>query len=35
MALSIDTGGMRILAAYNVLDPEKLKRFALSQLCGE
>lgn len=28
MALSIDTDGLRILAAYNVLNPEKLSRIA-------
>jgi RNA polymerase sigma-70 factor (ECF subfamily) len=33
-ALSFDTDGMRILAGYNVLNPDKLSRIAPSQLCG-
>lgn len=33
--ISIDTDGVRILAVYIVLNPDKLKRIALSQACGD
>ena len=33
--ISIDTDGVRILAVYTVLNPDKLKRIALSQPRGE
>ena len=33
-ALSLETDGVRILAGYNVLNPEKLRRIPLPEHCG-